>query len=38
MQDFLVTLATWFLHLDVHLSELVALHGDRVYLLAPTEN
>lgn len=33
MREIITTLGAWFLHLDVHLSELVAAHGAWVYLL-----
>ncbi|MET0265011.1 MAG: VTT domain-containing protein [Duganella sp.] len=33
MQEFLSLLSAWFLHLDVHLSALVAAYGPWIYLL-----
>ena len=33
MQEFLTLLSAWFLHLDVHLSELVAVYGTWIYAL-----
>ena len=32
MHEFLTLLSAWFLHLDVHLSELVAAYGHWIYL------
>ncbi len=33
MQEILSLISAWALHLDVHLAELVALHGEWVYLI-----
>lgn len=33
MQTFFAFITNWFLHLDVHLAALVALHGNWVYLI-----
>jgi len=33
MQEFLSLISSWALHLDLHLAELVAAHGDWVYLI-----
>ena len=33
MEELLVTLSAWFIHLDAHLLELIDAHGDWVYLI-----